>query len=63
MMRQIAWVAAAALALAACSGSDAPETPGTTPGGLDRIDGPAVVDPSYDPSQVDPAPVVTEPAG
>ena len=56
--------AAAALVLAACSGSDEPETPGTTIPGLDRIDGPAVVDPSYNPMQVDPStPAVTEPAG
>jgi len=53
----------AALVLVACSGSDTPETPGTDTPGLDRIDGPAVVDPSYNPLQVDPsAPVVTEPA-
>lgn len=33
-----------------CSGSDAPEEEP----GLDRIDGPAQVDPSYDPFAVDP---------
>jgi len=64
MMRQLSSVVAAVAILAACSGSDSPESPDTTTPGLDRIDGPAVVDPSYDPMRVDPSvPAVTEVAG
>jgi len=51
--------------LAACNGSDSREGPdvSVTPG-LNRIDGPAVVDPSHDPMHVDPsAPAVTDAAG
>jgi hypothetical protein len=62
-MKRALCIAIAALGVGACSGSDEPETPGTAPG-LISIDGPAVVDPSYNPLQVDPSvPVVTEPAG
>ena len=47
---------AATLGLVACSGSD--ETDGTVP--LGGINGPAVVDPSFDPFATDPsAPPVT----
>ena len=64
MKRAVCTAIVTATLLAACSGSDEPETPGTTIPGLDRIDGPAVVDPSYNPTQVDPStPAVTEPAG
>jgi hypothetical protein len=51
-------VVGTALAVAGCSGSDGTKTPPE----LDRIDGPAQVDPSFDPMQVDTsAPAATEP--
>jgi hypothetical protein len=68
-------VVVAGVALAACSdsgGSDSPSDPpsvstGEVPAGsmpvLDRIDGPAQVDPSYDPMQVDPTAPGTESGG
>jgi major membrane immunogen (membrane-anchored lipoprotein) len=52
----VALAVAASIVLAACSGSD--QTDGTLP--LGGINGPAVVDPSFDPFATDPsAPPVT----
>ena len=45
-----------ALALSACSSADEPEGPP----GLDRIDGPAQVDPSFDPFATTPPVTVTD---
>jgi hypothetical protein len=71
-------VVVAGVALAACSNSggsdsppnspaDSPVSTGDVPAGslpvLDRIDGPAQVDPSYDPMQVDPTAPGTESGG
>lgn len=51
-------VAAAAISLTGCSTSSEPDGPP----GLDRIDGPAQVDPSYDPFATT-APRVTDAGG
>jgi len=71
MGRRMAVVIVAGVVLAACSnsgGSDSP--PNSTPDSpsgptpvLDRIDGPAQVDPSFDPMQVDPTTPGTESGG
>jgi hypothetical protein len=69
--RSVAGVLGCALAtlLVACTGgSDSPpNSPAEPPAGstpvLDRIDGPAQVDPSFDPMQVDPTAPGTESGG
>jgi hypothetical protein len=71
MGHRMAVVVVAGVVLAACSnsgGSDSPpNSPAEVPAGstpvLDRIDGPAQVDPSFDPMQVDPTTPGTESGG
>jgi hypothetical protein len=55
-MTRIVVVALIVVALAGCSDSGAPDGPPV----LDRIDGPAQVDPSFDPFATTPATVVDD---
>jgi hypothetical protein len=48
----VVWCLGVLLGLVACTGSDGSDD---QPPSLDRIDGPAVVDPSFDPFATDPS--------